>query len=87
MIGKAYGGIALFGPAGIAMALARAPGGAGENPCLAAIEAAESGIKAPDAQKAEAETAAQDGTTEGAREGPTGPLGIAGQRLKKLLNR
>ncbi len=44
-IAKGAGGVALFGPAGIAAILASGSAG-GENPCLAAIEAAEKGVTA-----------------------------------------
>lgn len=45
-LGKAVGGVALFGPAGIAAALiGKSKGGKAENPCLAAIEAARTGVK------------------------------------------
>ena len=42
--GKALGGVILFGPLGIAAALA-GRGSGPENPCLAAIEAARKGVK------------------------------------------
>ena len=43
-VGKAIGGVALFGPAGIAAALTSKPSGE-KNPCLAAIEAARKGVR------------------------------------------
>lgn len=43
MVGKAVGGSVLFGPAGIAAALATGASGS-ENPCLAAVQAAEAGV-------------------------------------------
>ncbi|MFC1868385.1 AsmA family protein [Thermodesulfobacteriota bacterium] len=45
-LGKTIGGVALFGPLGIAAALiGKGKGGNDENPCLAAIEAAKTGVK------------------------------------------
>jgi hypothetical protein len=87
MIGKAYGGIALFGPLGIVAALASSPSGGDQNPCLAAIEAAGIGVKVSDVKKVEGDEAVQDKTPEDASEGATSPIGEAGQRLKKLFNR
>ena len=46
-LGKAIGGAALFGPLGIASALASGTVGSDENPCAAAIEAANTGNKVP----------------------------------------
>ncbi|VBB47516.1 putative AsmA family protein [uncultured Desulfatiglans sp.] len=43
VVGKAVGGSLLFGPAGIAAALATGAAGS-ENPCLAAVRAAEAGV-------------------------------------------
>jgi hypothetical protein len=87
MIGKAYGGIALFGPVGIAAALVSSPSGSDQNPCLAAIEAAETGVKVSDVKKAEGDKAVQDQTTEDASKSTPGPVEQAGQRLKRLFNR
>ena len=50
--GKAVGGVLLFGPLGIAAALAGRSSG-DENPCVAAIEAAKKGIKVSEDKKAE----------------------------------
>ncbi len=62
-IGKAVGGIALFGPAGIAASLVSKGSGEG-NPCLAALEAARTGIKAAEEKSEgvdiEAEKTAED---------------------------
>jgi hypothetical protein len=44
VIGKAVGGVVLFGPAGILAAMA-GKSSDDENPCLVAIEAAENGVK------------------------------------------
>ena len=47
-LGKAIGGAALFGPAGIAAVLVGGEAGAAENPCLAAIDQAKQGVAAPE---------------------------------------
>jgi len=49
-VGKAIGGVALFGPAGIAAAL-MSKGSGDKNPCLAAIEAAKKGVRVSDQSK------------------------------------
>ncbi len=46
-LGKAIGGAALFGPAGIAAVLVGGDTGDAENPCLAAIEQAKDGVAPP----------------------------------------
>jgi uncharacterized protein involved in outer membrane biogenesis len=85
-LGKAYGGVALFGPVGIAAALAS--GGSGdENPCLAAIEAAKTGVKAADVEKATGEQGTPDQTTGDVTEGTKQTIEGAGQTLKKLFGR
>ncbi|MFC1532167.1 AsmA family protein [Thermodesulfobacteriota bacterium] len=50
-LGKTVGGIALFGPVGIAAALVGKSKGGDENPCLAAIEAAKTGVKSSKKKK------------------------------------
>jgi len=47
-LGKAIGGIVLFGPVGIAAALAGGSFGDEENPCLCAIDKAKEGVGIPD---------------------------------------
>ena len=54
-IGKAVGGIVLFGPAGVLAALASASP-ADKNPCLTAIEAAKKGRKASGENKLDEKT-------------------------------
>jgi hypothetical protein len=51
-LGKAIGGVALFGPFGIAAVLADGQFG-DKNPCLAAIEAAKKGLKESEGEKSE----------------------------------
>lgn len=75
-IGKAAGGAALLGPAGILAALASTSPD-DKNPCLTAIEAAKSGGK-PGKKAEEKRTA-----TEGAKEGIEG----VGKELQKLFNK
>ena len=59
-LGKAIGGAALFGPLGIAAALASGDVGSDENPCAAALEAAKAGNKAPAAPAARPTVPAAD---------------------------
>jgi hypothetical protein len=63
-LGKMIGGVALFGPVGIAAALASGKSDA-ENPCLAAIEVAEKGAKVSDDTKREKKKGVVQKTTEG----------------------
>jgi len=51
-LGKAIGGVALFGPFGIAAVLADGEFG-DKNPCLTAIEAAKKGLKESEGEKSE----------------------------------
>jgi uncharacterized protein involved in outer membrane biogenesis len=80
VVGKAVGGAALFGPAGIAASLAQGSSG-NENPCLAAIDAAKKGVKPGDGS-GEARGLV-DKTTEGAK----GAVKGAGDKLKKMFGR
>ena len=70
-LGKAVGGAVLFGPAGIATALATGSSGDEENPCLAAIEAAKKGVK----------------VSGGEEEEKKGVVESVGNGLKKLFGR
>lgn len=70
-LGKAVGGAVLFGPAGIAAALATGNSG-DENPCLAAIEAAKKEAKVSGAKK---------------KEEKKGVVESVGNGLKKLFGR
>ena len=54
VVGKAVGGVILFGPAGILAAMAGKSSG-DENPCLVAIEAAEKGVSLKEARKPDRE--------------------------------
>jgi uncharacterized protein involved in outer membrane biogenesis len=78
-IGKAVGGRALLGPVGIASALVTGSPG-DENPCLAAIEAAKTGVKVekPEEKKGEVEKATED-LKEGIKD--------VGEGLKKLFGK
>jgi uncharacterized protein involved in outer membrane biogenesis len=78
-IGKAIGGMTLFGPVGIASALVSREAGE-ENPCLAAIEAAKKGTMAPEEEKPEG---AVEKTTEDLKKG----LEDVGEGLKKLFGK
>jgi uncharacterized protein involved in outer membrane biogenesis len=70
-IAKAIGGIALFGPAGIAATLVTGSSGAGDL-CRVALEAAEKGIKLSVMQE---------------RENKTGPAGEAAESVEKGLGK
>ena len=54
ILGKTIGGTVLFGPIGIAAALISGSSG-GDNPCLAAIEAAKKGVSVSGDKKTEKE--------------------------------
>ena len=76
-IGKAARGMAMFGPIGIATALVSARAGGDENPCIAAIEAAKTGIKAPE----------KKGVTEKATEGITEGVKGVGEGIMNLFGK
>ncbi|MFC1811474.1 AsmA family protein [Thermodesulfobacteriota bacterium] len=78
-IGKAVGGVALFGPIGIAAALAGSKSD-DENPCLTAIESAQKGVKTSEDQPAEEKGTVQK-TVDGAKEGIKG----FGKKIKGLF--
>ena len=80
-LGKAIGGVALFGPIGIATALVSRSSG-DENPCLAAIEAAKKGAKKPVKKKGVVEK-----STERVTEGVKGAGEGIGRGLKKLFGK
>ena len=75
-LGKTIGGIALFGPVGIAAALVSGSKG-DENPCVAAIEAAKMGAK----------TSRDEKPAEKKTEGLKGSVGDVGRSLKKLFGK
>jgi AsmA family protein len=79
-IGKTVGSVALFGPVGIAAALASSSKG-NENPCLAAIEAAKKGVKSSGAKEE------QKGTVDKVTQGAKGAVQGSGDKLKKLFGR
>jgi uncharacterized protein involved in outer membrane biogenesis len=81
-LGKAAGGIALFGPVGVAGALAGESSG-DKNPCLTAIEAARKGVKASEVEKA----GKAKGATGGAAEGRKESVPDLGKELKKLFGK
>jgi hypothetical protein len=65
--GKAVGGVVLFGPLGIAVALAgRSPGD--DNPCLSAIEAAKKGVTVSEWEKQGSRKGPSKERTEGAKD-------------------
>jgi uncharacterized protein involved in outer membrane biogenesis len=72
-LGKAIGGVALFGPFGVAAVLANGQFG-DKNPCLAIIEAAEKEYQKSEAEKSEEKKSVIQKTTEG-----------IGSGLKKLM--
>lgn len=72
-LGKAGGGVALFGPVGIAAVLLSG-GRAGENPCLVAIEAAEKGVRISDGGIVEKTTEGLTGTSKAVTKGVGGLL-------------
>lgn len=79
IIGKGAGGVALFGPLGIAAALlSTSP--TDENPCLTAIEAAEKGVKV-------SRPSAVEKTGKGVGKGAEGATKGAGGLLKKLFGK
>jgi uncharacterized protein involved in outer membrane biogenesis len=81
-LGKAAGGIALFGPAGIAGALAGGSSG-DKNPCLTAIEAARKGVKASEVEKpAKVKGAAGEAAESGKESAPD-----LRKELKKLFGK
>lgn len=81
-LGKAVGGTLLFGPVGIATALVGGVSDA-ENPCLAAIEAAKTGVKPQGAQRAPKEESAAQKETGSTREG----MENVGDALKNFFGR
>ena len=81
-VGKAIGGVALFGPAGIAAAL-MSKGSGEKNPCLAAIEAAKKGVRVSDQNKGK-ETAGKP--SEGKKKEKDQEEGIGGF-FKKFLGK
>lgn len=80
-IGKAIGGMTLFGPVGIASALV-SKGSGDENPCLAAVEAAKKGTVTEGGKPAE-EKGTVDKTTEDLKKG----IEDLGEGLKKLFGK
>ncbi len=76
--GKAAGGVLLFGPAGIAAALAGRSSGEG-NPCLSALESARKGVRSSASGREEE----QKGTGD---KGITRTLKAAGESVKKLFS-
>jgi hypothetical protein len=76
--GKAAGGVLLFGPAGIAAALAGKSSGDG-NPCLTAVESAKKGMKHSESVKPSEEKAKEE-------KGVSGTLKGLGEGVKKLFS-
>lgn len=79
-LGKAIGGVVLFGPAGIAAALVSGDAGAAENPCLEAIQRAKQGVSAPEGE-------GQGGTVERARDQVEDTVKGLGKTLEGLFKR
>jgi len=76
--GKAAGGVLLFGPAGIAAALAGQSLGEGD-PCLAALESAKKGVGASESGKGGEQKEAE-------YKGLSGTLKGVGESVKKLFS-
>ncbi|MBW2609669.1 MAG: AsmA family protein [Deltaproteobacteria bacterium] len=85
-LGKAIGGVMLFGPIGIAAVLA---GGSSdeENPCLCAIESAKKGVKVPGDTKREQKKIAAEKSAEGISKGVKDAIEGIGGALKDLFKR
>ncbi len=83
-LGKAIGGIALFGPIGIVAALAGGSSG-GENPCLCAIEAAKKGVKVSDDKKVKNRNSVAEENTESVAQGVEDAVKGIGDAFKKLF--
>ncbi|MCJ7595189.1 MAG: AsmA-like C-terminal region-containing protein, partial [Desulfobacterales bacterium] len=85
-LGKAVGGVILFGPLGIAAALAGRSSGE-ENPCLSAIEAAQKGIKVSEDKQAEEKKKPEEKkeSAEKPSEGIKGVFEGIGSSIKKLF--
>ena len=79
-IGKAVGGVVLFGPMGIALALAGCNPGE-ENPCVAAIEAAKKGVKISECKKEKKEKSVDEKSTQGVKDAFEG----VGTKIRKLF--
>jgi hypothetical protein len=77
IFGKALGGVVLFGPLGIAVALAGCSPG-DDNPCLSAIEAAKKGVKVSESK---AQGRRKDGTDK-AKKGAQNALDIIGDGVR-----
>ncbi|MFH1489992.1 MAG: AsmA family protein, partial [Pseudomonadota bacterium] len=82
-LGKSIGGVIAFGPAGIAAALVGKGGGGDENPCLAAIQAAKAGVKAPRSSK----KSTTESTGKKDSKSPAEGLPDVGKALKGLFGR
>lgn len=82
--GKAVGGVVLFGPVGIAAALASG-GSDGKNPCLCAIEAAGKGVRVSGGKKPEKKKSLVKKAAENVTEGVKVVVGSASRALKKFF--
>jgi len=82
-LGKAVGGIMLFGPIGIAAVLASGKLGEDVNPCVAAIEAGKKGVEVPEEKKPSKKKGTVEKTTEGMKDAIEG----IGGKLKKLFGK
>ena len=80
-LGKTIGGVLLFGPVGVAAALISFSSG-DENPCLAAIHAAENGVPPPTGS--ETQKAVEDAVSE-AQKGIKDAVGEVGKTFKGLF--
>jgi hypothetical protein len=81
-VAKSAGATALLGPAGIAAALATGGGSKDENPCVKALDAAKTGVKAQPQEKG-----ATEKVTEGVTGGAKGAAEGVGGGLKKLFGK
>ncbi|MBI9085111.1 MAG: AsmA family protein [Desulfobacterales bacterium] len=79
--GKALGGMALFGPVGVAGALVSGTAGKDENPCVWAVKAAKDGKTSKPVSTAAKSESPKPGTVQP----PASGAGIFGNTLQKLL--
>jgi len=81
IFGKAVGGVVLFGPLGIAVALVSCSSG-DDNPCLSAIEAAKKGVKVSESKTQESREGGPENSTKGAKNA----FDRVGDKIRKLFS-
>ena len=85
-LGKAVGGVVLFGPVGIVAALATGRSDS-KNPCLCAIEAAEKGVRVSGVKKPEKKKSSVKKASLNVTDGIKIAVGSARRTLKKFFSR